>query len=332
MVTPQLLHFAVLSITYTLTATGYKIVCVTNNPCHLFMRYSTTPPQKHIHHKMVRGAPVGTYIDQCFVAYHDNEQEEPGNTITHTFIKEHWPGCQTRWFYFWGTVAGELSPSASPIFIKHRPVSDIFYPDPGSGLTTCDGYVARSGVFEPFAVLRAGAGTMSDTGGGRLYAQIQSTHVPNLWLRLRRSILTFNLGTIPANHTITAASFFWWGMAAYFEGLVSVCVAVFTASPVSANNLSPADYGNCGTTPLTNEISAGFFRLRAYNEFMFTPSGLKALKPGAINALALRESRYDAGGENPHWIDERTFGFNGRSADYSDISERPYLKIWHKSK
>lgn len=120
MVIPQLLHFVVRRITFTLTEFGFLITCYTNNPCHLWFRYTTTRPQKHILPRIVRGAPVGTYIDQCFVVYHDNEQEEAADTFTHTFIKEPWPYCETRWFYLWGTVGGEVSPSKSAVFQKHQ--------------------------------------------------------------------------------------------------------------------------------------------------------------------------------------------------------------------
>lgn len=120
MTTPQLLRFVVRRITFTLTDSGFIVTCYTNNPCHLFFRYTTTRPQKHVLPRMVRGAQVGTYIDQCFVVFKDNEQEEAGDTFTHTFIKEPWPFCETRWFYFWGMVDGNVSPSASAIFQKHQ--------------------------------------------------------------------------------------------------------------------------------------------------------------------------------------------------------------------
>ena len=120
MTTPQLFRFGVLELDYILTGDGYLITCRTNNPVHLWLRWTTTVPQKHIHARIVRGAQVGTYIDQCFVVYTDVEQEEPGDTLIHTFIVEPWPHCETRWFYLWGTIAGETSPSASAIFKKHR--------------------------------------------------------------------------------------------------------------------------------------------------------------------------------------------------------------------
>jgi hypothetical protein len=118
--TAQLLHFVVRNVTYTITATGIQVICYSNNPCHLWLRWTNIVPQKHVITRIVRGAPIGTYIDQCFVVYTDVEQQELGDTFTHTFILEPWPVCETRWFYFWGTVEGQLSPSRSAIFSYHR--------------------------------------------------------------------------------------------------------------------------------------------------------------------------------------------------------------------
>jgi hypothetical protein len=120
MTTAQLLHFVVRNVTYTNTLSGVSITCYTNNPCHLWLRWTNVVPQKHINPVIVRGAPLGTFIDQCFVVYTDLEQNEAGDTSTHTFTCEPWPTCETRWFYFWGTVNGVLSPSRSAIFSYHR--------------------------------------------------------------------------------------------------------------------------------------------------------------------------------------------------------------------
>lgn len=130
MVEPYLLHFVVRNVTYTPTLTGYLVTCYTNYPVHLFKRETTTQPQKHINPVVVRGAPVGTYIDQCFVVYTDIDQQEPGDTYEHTFIEEPWPYCETRWFYFWGTVEGQLSPSASAIFSFHSKLAVYCYQEP----------------------------------------------------------------------------------------------------------------------------------------------------------------------------------------------------------
>lgn len=84
------------------------------------MRWSYEPPQKHIVQAPSRGTSIRDDLYFCLVVYHDNEQEEAGDTLTHTFIKEPWAVCETRYFYFWGTVGGESSPSETPTFALHR--------------------------------------------------------------------------------------------------------------------------------------------------------------------------------------------------------------------
>lgn len=101
-------------------AGGFKIIYRTNVPCHLWMRWTTTPPVKHIIPVMLRGVEIYSDIRQCFVAYHDNEQIEPGDTLTHTFIKTEWAVCETRYFIFYGLTANQEVKSTSPIFTKHR--------------------------------------------------------------------------------------------------------------------------------------------------------------------------------------------------------------------
>lgn len=120
MTTDPLLHFVVRNLTFTPSDFGVDVVCYTNNPCHLWMRWTDIEPQKHVHVREVRGAPAGTFIDQCFVAFHDLEQAEPGDTYIHTFHAQPWPTCQTRWLYFRGQVSTIDSPSASAIFQYHR--------------------------------------------------------------------------------------------------------------------------------------------------------------------------------------------------------------------
>lgn len=119
MTTTPTQHFVVLAMTTTEILGGVTVHCYTNNPAHLWLRWTDILPQKHIIAREQRGALVNTYIDQCFVAFHDLEQLEPGDTTSHTFILENFTYCQTRWWYFWATIAGQLSPSATCIFQYH---------------------------------------------------------------------------------------------------------------------------------------------------------------------------------------------------------------------
>lgn len=119
---PPLPNWCVLLVTQTRTATGYKITCWTNVPCHLYFFWTDTEPEKHKKTRIVRGLTVPDAPAYCFVTWHQNEQEEAGDTIYHTFIKEPWPECETRWYTFRALVNNEWTTSAAPIFKKHRPV------------------------------------------------------------------------------------------------------------------------------------------------------------------------------------------------------------------
>lgn len=69
---------------------------------------------------IVRGLTILQIPYYCFTVYEDNEQYQSGDTYHHTFIKEPWATCETRYFYFLGTIGGVESPSTSPIYSKHR--------------------------------------------------------------------------------------------------------------------------------------------------------------------------------------------------------------------
>lgn len=98
---------------------GYRAEATTDAPCHLWLRWSRNKPKKHPRAKKVRGLWLMGDVYYCFTAHFDIEQEEAGDTSTHTFIMSRWPECKTRWFYLWGTIAGEVSPSESPFWGRH---------------------------------------------------------------------------------------------------------------------------------------------------------------------------------------------------------------------
>lgn len=117
---PVISNWAPLTIASSYRVDGLEIVITTDIPVHLYMRWTTEEPLKHPQAEYRRGilVPIGTRY--CFVAWEENEQLEPGDTLIHTFLKDNWPVCQTRWFYFIGTKQAEEQPSASPIFVYHR--------------------------------------------------------------------------------------------------------------------------------------------------------------------------------------------------------------------
>jgi len=119
-------HFAVHDLILTITPDGYIFTTITDVPCHLYCRITKEEPRIHKKPTLRRGTWLSDDVRFCFTVYHDNEQEEAGDTLTHTFIKEAWPICETRWFYFHGTIAGVPSVSTTAIFDKHFKGVDMY--------------------------------------------------------------------------------------------------------------------------------------------------------------------------------------------------------------
>lgn len=112
-------HWYLKDLKYTWLSDGFQFVAYTDVPCHLYCRMTTTQPRRHALPSGRRGTYLQGDVRFCFVVYEDNEQEEDGDTLVHTFIKPSWPVCETRWFYFIGSIDGVWSVSESPIFKFH---------------------------------------------------------------------------------------------------------------------------------------------------------------------------------------------------------------------
>ena len=113
------LRFHLLTIDHEMVEGGFTVTITTNAACHLYLRYSDVFPR--IHRKTVqrRGLAMGWDARYCFVAYHHIEQNEESDTFTHTFTWPGWSDCETRYFYFWGTMGGQDMVSDTPIFWLH---------------------------------------------------------------------------------------------------------------------------------------------------------------------------------------------------------------------
>lgn len=101
------------------TATGERMVAVTNTPCHLWFRWTDTPTRIHRIGRSDRGLKSMSDLYYCFDNYQDIEQAEFGDTFLHNFIVEPWPYCVKRYYYYYGTIQDVPSKSTSPIFYKH---------------------------------------------------------------------------------------------------------------------------------------------------------------------------------------------------------------------
>jgi len=98
----------------TLTVTLY-----TDVPVHLTLWWTAISPHLHLRPEEARGLRKLGLPDFCFVERFAIEQNEAGDTTTHTFTWPGWSPCLTRYFLFHGTYEGTPSPSNTAIFTFH---------------------------------------------------------------------------------------------------------------------------------------------------------------------------------------------------------------------
>jgi len=110
-------------VTFSGQVSTVTITVTTDVPCHLWCRLTLEKPRIHTKTVERRGVTFNSELYFCFVAYEDNEQIEPGDTLIHSWVKPAWGYCVTKYVYFWGYVGGVVSPSTSPFFSYHNKFS-----------------------------------------------------------------------------------------------------------------------------------------------------------------------------------------------------------------
>ncbi|MBA7543093.1 hypothetical protein ES705_35419 [subsurface metagenome] len=113
-------HISVRDIDFHPSSTGVRIRVTTDVPSHLFVRLSRQEPRIHMQPSIRRGVAFAEDVRFCFTVFEDNEQNEWGDTLEHTWWKESWPVCTTKWLYIWGMRAGETCISTTAPFQYHN--------------------------------------------------------------------------------------------------------------------------------------------------------------------------------------------------------------------
>jgi len=299
-------HFAVISIGYVVSGTGLKVIVITDVPCHLYMRWTLQEPLVHLDPYIRRGIAVGTTPRFCFTVYEDNEQLEPGDTYIHTFDKPDWPVCQTRWFYFWGTVSGIISPSESHIEEFHRKEAVdwyTFYSLPQDNYVyfnntiyntvrvATDGYI---GVITTSII----AGQAREAGHQYIY----------------RGGLYFDTSTLPPFSLIDQAELHLYGnpnSALHDEQ----DLVVVPGDALADTGMVPADYGQL--LFYTKEfgkfsVTAGGMEwdIDGYNVIPLNTDGVAQINPYGITKYALRGSHDINNIPDTGFIERNRFGMN----------------------
>ncbi|GAH20063.1 unnamed protein product, partial [marine sediment metagenome] len=274
-----------LDLQYEYLDDGWKLTLHTDVPCHLWCRMTTTPPRKHSMPSMRRGLRISGDIRFCFVVYEDNEQEEPGDTLIHTWLKDNWPYCETRWFYFIGTIYSDPSPSETAIYKFHFPAPPpeppppmyrTFYAEENNrtiskgAVTWPPAHDAPTGTilgnyFDPYFALFAG----SYFSAGRHW--------------IYRSFLSFDTTSMPATAKILTAEL---SPYVFNRQGVSALFPIYATEGLQHDPVIPADYGD--QLPITTPAGSSPVPGTGYQPIPLNAHGLSLIKPGEISRFCLR--------------------------------------------
>jgi len=275
-------HFSVRHIQQIILEDGYEIIITTDVPCHLWMRWSTQEPRIHIVPILRRGIEMHGNTYFCFTVFKDNEQEEVGDTIIHTFIKLNWPECETRYFYFTGKIDNIDVPSTTAIFSKHftKPmICKCFTPVmDGEG-----GWLEKS------------AATWAEAWGSATGLPYESTAVIYAWARVasgpiytcRRCALRWDTTSIPSGATIHCAHIIIFLTAYWVRGIQYL---ELVGGEGLGGEMNVADYGalRINDTPCAPRVAGADLLLTPRHDFALNPLGLTQIKPAGVSVLGLR--------------------------------------------
>ena len=113
----------------------------------------------HLREKRIRGLNVEGNPKYCFVEWLEVEQNEPGDTLTHTFNFPSWGPGECRWWHFRAEIAGSPSVSNTGIItacyeeqenamsLKH---TDLVDKEPGGVIDHADATITPDKMVAPF--------------------------------------------------------------------------------------------------------------------------------------------------------------------------------------
>ncbi len=321
----QLLHFALLDLTYTYLDDGYTIVATTDVPCHLYCRMTLEEPWKHVLPAYRRGLRMTGDIRFCFTVFEDNDQEEAGDTLTHTYIKPDWPFCQHRWFYFVGEIAGAPVVSETAIFEFHFPAPPPEPPPPilKQFLNTASNRTIRS-TWGTWAPTRNGISLRIMGHYALPSAYLTAGHYYTISYWLHRSFLDFEGITLPESARIVGAwlSIFVTGNPNDVPAKPYLCVEEgLQSSPIVVNDW----YNQNPVNILLGQISKFDIVTGQYNDIPFTAAGRAYLAAAGSKKFCVL-SQYDFENIEPPPI-ALSYAYVNYNSEQKGPGHRPILKV-----
>ena len=204
-----------------------------------------------------------------------------------------------------------------------------FYPDPGNGATTCDGYITRQTGDQTWASLIGGAGSFGGTTDTQQpLFNFNAGTASNTYDNMTRSMFTLDTSALPVNAVISLVTFSFYGTAKQDTFGVSPDVDVYSLAPAQNNNFTAPDYSAIGSTSYTGSpISYASWLTAAYNVFTLNATGRAAVSRTGITKLGCRNANYDVAGVAPTWTASAQSYVFGYAADQTGSSNDPKLEV-----
>jgi len=199
------------------------------------------------------------------------------------------------------------------------------FPDAGSGATTVDGNIQRSGVDEAFGTIRGGAGTTANTTLASPMTKVTSSATSNQYTEIRRCIFTFDTSALTSSATISAAVLSLKGVDAYTTFSTSPEIDIVASTPAANNTLATGDYAQLGATPFSSITLAGY-STSAYNDFTLDAGGIANISKTSISKFGCRVN-WDTDNSAPTWGNSQEGAFQFASADTAGTTSDPKLVI-----
>lgn len=251
----------------------------------------------------------------CFVVYTDNEQEEAGDTLVHTFIKRPWPVCETRWFYFWGSIAGLTCQSTTSIFELHFAIQTWPVLGYDSNRSVIHSHINWNTVHD------AASGTTIWIGPAPDYLlRADTTLTVSYWIY--RAFLFFNTSTFPTGVQLAGAF-----LSLYAKEIIHTASIVkpnlCITQGVQDDPVTLPNYGDqLPHTTVGGQKDLRTFALNQYNDIQFNADGLGFINLTGWTDLCLR-TQLDIEDIAPP-LGTNRLGF---SAEQAGIFFRPILTL-----
>jgi hypothetical protein len=206
------------------------------------------------------------------------------------------------------------------------------YPDPHPEDTTVDGRVAYNASAVSWSTIVAASGNWtSDSANPDYTIYIQSpASGTDTWEALTRAIYLFDTSDIGDDDQLDSAVMSLYGSSKSDSPAIAPTMNVYASTPASNDALVNADYGQIGTTELSNDITFANWSTSGYNPF--TLSGSASVPFDGITKLAVRDSAHDAATPSaPSWASNVATAMHSYKAEASGTSTDPKLVIVHTS-